>query len=697
MTTATERSANTLPPAVAALIEKRDFTGIEAFWLSQLESLSGNIATLLAVIDDLHRIHAEAQAAPLLELLAEAAEREGNALAQVAALRHLAPLRPNEPGIASTLEALWRESDPQHPSLHLLLDHYELPRHPDLKEALHEIETWLLFPPGQGVMSESRGVGRVRSVDPARGTIGLDFEAERGVQMRLDAAKRLLSPLPDGHLLMRRFDDLAQFRLDAEKSPGEVAAALLRSLARPASALEVRHHMRGIVPDVKWAKWWSAARKNKAVQPTPRDGKLFQWVDPGEVAAKEAAVDPRRLAPAAALEQARARLKKRIALDQMFVEALAAHGEAVQQNDPALALEIADLLGRSAAEMGVTLSYSPASLLAAHDPIDVLPAITDKAARDAALTTLREVRSDWPGIVAALILVEEDARALGALLKTLATHAPDEHQRVVTQVLRSPRRYPRTFLFVAKYAANQAETKTSLGASTLLTVFEALNDDLFKPHRSVVKALLDAPELTRAVYLNTNVEEARRIRIALERADIEEYRRERLRDELLAHFPSLDVGETDVIYVSRAAADRKRAELEQLMTVEIPAIAAALGRAAALGDLKENAEYKAAREKHGQLSGRAQTISEELQRIRMIEPASVDTARMSLGCTCDLDPVEGGVPRTASVLGPWDADVENSVYSYLSPFGKALIGKLEDETVMLGDAEYIVRNIRRGV
>jgi len=57
------------------------------------------------------------------------------------------------------------------------------------------METWLLFPPGQGVLAESRGIGRVRSNDTARGTIGLDFEAEKGVQMRLDAAKRLLTPM----------------------------------------------------------------------------------------------------------------------------------------------------------------------------------------------------------------------------------------------------------------------------------------------------------------------------------------------------------------------------------------------------------------------------------------------------------------------------------------------------------------------
>lgn len=697
MMTALDRKAIVLPPEISSLIEKRDFAGIEAFWRAQLGRMSANLATLLKVIDELQRIHAEFHAAPLLELLAEAAEREENAPARLAALRRLAPLKSDDTAVVAALEALWRASDPTHPSLQLLLDHYELPRHPNIEEALLEMETWLLFPPGQGVLAESRGMGRVRSNDTERGTIGLDFEAEKGVQMRLDAAKRLLTPMPDGHVLMRRFDDPVQFRADAEKSPGEVAAALLRSLGRPAPALEVRHHLRGIVPDVKWAKWWSSARKNKAVQATPKDVKLFHWVDPGVVAAAEAAVDPRRLTPAEALDQARARLKKRVALDAAYFQALAEHGESVHMNDPALALEIADLLGRTAPEMGMALSYSPASLLATHDPLDVLPAIRDKATREAALNTLREVRDDWASIIAALIVVEEDARTVQSMVKVLAAHAPEEHHRVVMQVLRSPRRNPRTFLFMAKYAASADEVRSQIGASTLLTVFESLNDDLFKPYRSVVKGLLDAPELTRAVYLNTSVDEARRIRTALERADIEEYRRVRLRDELLAHFPSLDVGETDVIYVSRAAADRKRGELEHLMTVDIPAVAASLGRAAALGDLKENAEYKAAREKHGQLSNRAQTISEELQRIRMIDLSGVETTRMSIGSACDLEPVEGGEMRKAAVLGPWDADVDNGVYSYLSPFGKALIGKLDGETAMLGDTEFIVRNIRRGL
>jgi len=105
---------------------------------------------------------------------------------------------------------------------------------------------------------------------------------------------------------MRRFDDPVQFRADAEKSPVKwpprcCAVSVVR---RRRSKCVIT--CGGIVPDVKWAKWWSSARKNKAVQATPKDVKLFHWVDPGVVAAAEAAVDPRRLTPAEALDQARA-------------------------------------------------------------------------------------------------------------------------------------------------------------------------------------------------------------------------------------------------------------------------------------------------------------------------------------------------------------------------------------------------------
>jgi transcription elongation GreA/GreB family factor len=693
MTHTSVSTGTALPPSVHEFIKRRDLESIEEFWIAHLEVERPDVEMLLLLNNELLRIHAEKQAAPLLELLADALHERGDAPSRLAVLRRLVPLRPDDRALAAALDELWRSVERENTTVRLLLDHYDLPRHPDRAVAVREMESWLEFPIGQGVLAESRGVGRVRSLDPSRGVLVLDFEAERGVTMRLDAAKRLLTRLPEGHLLLRRFDDPALLKQEADAHPGEIAAALLRSWDRPASPLEIRHALRGVVADDRWAKWWASARKHPAVRPLPDDEKRFAYADPATRASREALRPIESLAGSELLDEARVRAKKKAALDDDLCAALVRQGQAAVASDPALAVEIAEFLGRVGSPHASHLSYSIASLLDEHDPLHLLPAVQDRAAREAALAALRETHEDWASVVSVLFLGEEDARALASYVRALSTYAPAEYRRLATQVLRSPRRYPRPFIWMARHAAQDPALEDLVGAGVLIAVLDGLAEEAFKPYRSHLKQLLDTRDLTATVYKNSGIEDARRIRTALERAaGLEEYRRTPLRDELLAHFPSLDVSETEWIYVTREAADRRREELEKLTKEDIPAVAAALGRAAALGDLKENHEYKAARERHETLSNRARAIAEELGRVRLIEPGRVDTTRVAIGTRVTLE-AEDGTPRTLTLLGPWDTDVNRNVYSYLSPLGRALLGRVLGDVVVLPDGAYTIRAI----
>ena len=127
-------------------------------------------------------------------------------------------------------------------------------------------------------------------------------------------------------------------------------------------------------------------------------------------------------------------------------------------------------------------------------------------------------------------------------------------------------------------------------------------------------------------------------------------------------------------------AELLRAELHKLKTVERPATSQAIAEARAHGDLSENAEYDAARERQGFIEGRISEIEAKLGNAQVIDPKLLDAdGRCVFGATVDLEE-KGGKPITYQIVGEDEADIKQGKISYTSPVGKALIGhRLDDE------------------
>ena len=143
--------------------------------------------------------------------------------------------------------------------------------------------------------------------------------------------------------------------------------------------------------------------------------------------------------------------------------------------------------------------------------------------------------------------------------------------------------------------------------------------------------------------------------------------------------------------------DIKKAQLEHIVQVDIPANAKEIGEAIALGDLSENAEYKAARERQAQLNATATRLQDEIDRCQIFDPTTVTTARVSFGTTVYLETPEGRTEEY-TILGPWESDPDNKIISYMSPFGSAIFNSKKGETVSfkINDEErkYIIKDIK---
>ena len=126
---------------------------------------------------------------------------------------------------------------------------------------------------------------------------------------------------------------------------------------------------------------------------------------------------------------------------------------------------------------------------------------------------------------------------------------------------------------------------------------------------------------------------------------------------------------------------RLREELEHLERVERPEIIKAIEVARGHGDLSENAEYHAAKERQGMIEGRILDLKDKLGRAEIIDCSAVRTDRVVFGTVITLLDDENGQEVTYHLLGPEEVDVKNGVISFLSPLGHAMLGKEEGDDV----------------
>ena len=140
-------------------------------------------------------------------------------------------------------------------------------------------------------------------------------------------------------------------------------------------------------------------------------------------------------------------------------------------------------------------------------------------------------------------------------------------------------------------------------------------------------------------------------------------------------------------------AARLRAELGELKSVKRPAVIAAIAEARAHGDLRENAEYHAAREQQGFIEGRIKQLEGELSHAQVIDPATLSAGdKVVFGATVVLVDVETDEEKRYQIVGDLEADIKQGLIAISSPVARALIGKHEGDAITIdapaGQREY---------
>ncbi len=152
------------------------------------------------------------------------------------------------------------------------------------------------------------------------------------------------------------------------------------------------------------------------------------------------------------------------------------------------------------------------------------------------------------------------------------------------------------------------------------------------------------------------------------------------------------------IPLTARGAERLQAELHRLKTIERPEVINAISEARAQGDLSENAEYDAARERQAFVEGRIKELEGTLSNAQIIDPSALDVdGRAVFGATVEIEDLESGERVTYQIVGDVEADIRANLISVSSPVARALIGKSEGDVVSVrapaGIREFEVLNI----
>ena len=158
-------------------------------------------------------------------------------------------------------------------------------------------------------------------------------------------------------------------------------------------------------------------------------------------------------------------------------------------------------------------------------------------------------------------------------------------------------------------------------------------------------------------------------------------------------------GPAGTLYITRAGAERLRAELKYLLTVERPRVTAEVSFAASLGDRSENAEYIYGKKRLREIDRRLRFLDKRLEKLIVVEPGSQkDSSKIFFGATVSLENEQDGQRVSYQLVGPDETDLKTGKISVDSPVGRALLGKRAGDVVTVnrpkGEVEFAVVAIK---
>jgi transcription elongation factor GreA len=563
-------------------------------------------------------------------------------------------------------------------------------------KSLEKLNEFLAFDIGTLFYFERYGTGEVIEVKPEQEEIVVDFELKKRHFLTLSVARGLLTPVLTGHFLYYKHKNPAVLeRLSAEE-PVELLVLILKSFSQPLSAAHVKKHLEGIIDKNSITAFWEKHRtqleKNSSISVSGRSVKSYEYVGQHT---DRSSIAMERFSSSSDVQKFILALEYASTMPETFksiMPKLVSLGNALLRKKPALALDIL-LLGIDH-DLTEGFTYDLDTFAEHKDAAALVTKLKSARHQQIFLDHLMTARpAHYPHMFQKLMYSAQDPRLFDAIASRL-DDMPDIVHDIYRTVFSLPKSYPHQYGWMLK-KIQDGSLPEFFAPAFMVRILDSLN--YIKGIKATVYKICGLERFDTLISQAPEQEASRILQAIRSNAIIEEYKKQELENIVAYHFPQLCAQVADVVYATEKSLSAKEAELNHLLVVDIPQNKKELSRAREFGDLSENFEYKAAKEKQAQLMEKARLIEQALKKVKLIKAENIDASAVSIGTRVTLRSTDKGDTIEYTILGRWDTDLNKHILSNEAPVAQTLLGRKQGETVSLNDSVFEIVEIARAL
>ena len=559
----------------------------------------------------------------------------------------------------------------------------------------------------------SWGFGKITTVDTLMAKITIDFQTKPEHSMDLGFAAKILKPLDGSHILARKVTDLAGLKRMGALDHLELIKLVITSFGGQATVAQIQE---SLVPDViedDWKKWWADAKKEMKNDghfqlPVKKTEPIIYHVQ--ELSAHDQLLSNLRdakglkaqIAAATEIHKAIGEVENKEDVIDEMIKILNLAIKNHMNFKPSLALEAILLRDAIRTDMGMEAGEgeieASSVFVKADDLAEVIEGLS-AAKQKLALDAFRLTHTDSWVDKYLEILNSSGLRLAGELAQMLIDSGHfDRFKDHLHQLVSKHEASTDLMLWLGK---NRSDSFADiLGPEVFGAMMAAIEQDRFNDKKTskLGDFIMSDQELITDLIGSADVEVVEDLVRALQATIcFDDMDKRSLLGRIVKAYPSIQsmisgdqTKDDNLLIVSWPSLERRKNEYEELVKKKIPANSKEIAIARSYGDLRENHEFKAAKEMQKVLMARKGELEIDLTRARGTDFSDASVDQVSVGNKLVVTNLESNKEETFVLLGAWDGDPDNQILSYLTPLGQAFLGKKPGE-----EAEFQIDNDTR--